>query len=56
MYLSAAIKNKEIILLDGAMGAQLDRRGLMSRGRNNLDAPEVVVVRRLRTFAQLLAC
>jgi len=29
-------------LLDGAMGTQLDERGLMSRGRNNLDAPQAV--------------
>ncbi len=36
--------NKEkIILLDGAMGTQLDRRGLMGRAQNNLDAPEAVL-------------
>jgi len=43
MNLSTALKNNNIILLDGAMGTQLDTRGLMSRGRNNLDAPEVVL-------------
>ena len=31
------IKSQDIILLDGAMGTQLGKRGLMSRGRNNLD-------------------
>lgn len=31
------------ILLDGAMGTELDKRGLMARGRNNLDAPEAVL-------------
>ena len=30
-------------MLDGAMGTQLDRRGLMGRGRNNLDHPESVL-------------
>lgn len=43
MDLSAALKNKEVILLDGAMGTQLDKHGLMSRGRSNLDAPEIVL-------------
>ena len=37
------IKTGKTILLDGAMGTQLDKRGLMSRGRNNLDAPEAVL-------------
>ena len=36
------LQEKRIILLDGAMGTELDRQGLMSRGRNNLDAPEAV--------------
>ncbi len=31
------------ILFDGAMGTQLDKRGLMTRGRNNLDAPDAVL-------------
>ena len=44
MNLSAALNNSQkIILLDGAMGTQLDKRGLMSRGQNNLDAPEAVL-------------
>lgn len=32
-----------IVLLDGAMGTQLDAKGLMGRGRTNLDAPQAVV-------------
>lgn len=43
MNLSEALKSKRILLLDGAMGTQLDKRGLMSRGRNNLDATEAVL-------------
>jgi 5-methyltetrahydrofolate--homocysteine methyltransferase len=43
MILSEALKQKEILLLDGAMGTELDKHGLMSRGRNNLDAPDVVL-------------
>jgi len=34
---------KEVILLDGAIGTELDKRGLMGRARNNLDNPEVVL-------------
>jgi 5-methyltetrahydrofolate--homocysteine methyltransferase len=37
------LNSQEVILLDGAMGTELDKRGLMSRGRNNLDAPEAVL-------------
>ena len=37
------IKSQQICLLDGAMGTQLDKYGLMSRGRNNLDASEAVL-------------
>ena len=37
------LKNQKVVLLDGAMGTQLDKRGLMSRGRNNLDASEAVL-------------
>jgi 5-methyltetrahydrofolate--homocysteine methyltransferase len=37
------LKNKDVILLDGAMGTELDKRGLMSRGQNNIDAPEMVL-------------
>jgi len=43
MDLSAALKNKDIILLDGAIGTELDKRGLMGRASNNLDSPEVVL-------------
>ena len=43
MSLSEALKQKEILLLDGAIGTELDKHGLMSRGRNNLDAPDVVL-------------
>jgi 5-methyltetrahydrofolate--homocysteine methyltransferase len=37
------LKNKDIILLDGAMGTQLDKRGLMARGGNNIDNPQAVL-------------
>lgn len=43
MNFSTFLNTKEITLLDGAMGTQLDKRGLMPRGRNNLDAPEAVL-------------
>jgi len=43
MDLSAALKNKDVILLDGAIGTELDKRGLMGRASNNLDSPEVVL-------------
>ena len=43
MDLSTAIKNKDVILLDGAIGTELDKRGLMGRASNNLDNPEVVL-------------
>jgi len=39
----AAIQAGGLILLDGAMGTELDKRGLMGRGRVNLDAPQAVV-------------
>jgi 5-methyltetrahydrofolate--homocysteine methyltransferase len=37
------LHSRDKILLDGAMGTELDKRGVMSRGRNNLDAPETVL-------------
>ena len=37
------LEKKPVLLFDGAMGTQLDERGLMSRGRNNLDAPQAVL-------------
>ena len=43
MNFSAFLNSQKTILLDGAMGTQLDKRGLMSRGRNNLDAPEAML-------------
>jgi 5-methyltetrahydrofolate--homocysteine methyltransferase len=43
MGLLTLLKNQEIILLDGAMGTELDKRGLMSSGRNNIDEPEAVL-------------
>lgn len=43
MDLSEALKNKGVILLDGAIGTELDKRGLMGRASNNLDSPEVVL-------------
>jgi 5-methyltetrahydrofolate--homocysteine methyltransferase len=38
-----AIKNKDVFLLDGAIGTELDKRGIMGRAGNNLDNPEVVL-------------
>jgi 5-methyltetrahydrofolate--homocysteine methyltransferase len=46
-----ALKNKEIILLDGAIGTELDKRGLMGRASNNLDNPKVVLAIQ-REYAQ----
>lgn len=43
MNFAEFLSNQEVILLDGAMGTELDKLGLMSRGRNNLDAPEAVL-------------
>jgi 5-methyltetrahydrofolate--homocysteine methyltransferase len=43
MKMLEALKKKDIILLDGAMGTELDKHGLMGRACNNLDAPEVVL-------------
>jgi len=37
------LEGRRIVLFDGAMGTQLDKKGLMSRGRNNLDAPEAIL-------------
>jgi 5-methyltetrahydrofolate--homocysteine methyltransferase len=42
MSLLTFLNNQGIILLDGAIGTELDKRGLMSRASNNLDNPEVV--------------
>ncbi|MHC4388627.1 MAG: homocysteine S-methyltransferase family protein [Planctomycetota bacterium] len=43
MDFAALLNNQEIILLDGAVGTELDKHGLMPGGRNNLDAPEAVL-------------
>jgi 5-methyltetrahydrofolate--homocysteine methyltransferase len=43
MDLLQLLKDKRFILLDGAMGTQLDEHGLMSRGSSNLDAPQAVL-------------
>ena len=37
------LRDKRVVLLDGAMGTQLDRKGLMGRGSVNLDAPQAVL-------------
>ncbi len=52
MRLAEALKSEDVILLDGAMGTELDKRGLMARGRTNLDAPEAV----LAIHEQYLQC
>ena len=43
MDFSRFLSKQKVILLDGAMGTQLDKLGLMSRGGNNLDNPQVVL-------------
>jgi 5-methyltetrahydrofolate--homocysteine methyltransferase len=43
MRFSKALENDGIILLDGAIGTELDKRGLMGRADNNLDAPQAVL-------------
>ncbi|MHC4518062.1 MAG: homocysteine S-methyltransferase family protein [Planctomycetota bacterium] len=42
MNLLSLLDKKSVLLLDGAMGTELDKRGLMSRGANNLESPEAV--------------
>jgi 5-methyltetrahydrofolate--homocysteine methyltransferase len=37
------IKTKDIVLLDGAIGTELDKRGLMGQASANLEAPDVVL-------------
>ncbi|HET6453942.1 MAG TPA: homocysteine S-methyltransferase family protein [Armatimonadota bacterium] len=37
------LESRSLVILDGAMGTQLDKRGLMGRGRTNLDSPEAVL-------------
>jgi 5-methyltetrahydrofolate--homocysteine methyltransferase len=43
MDLSKFLKSQDIVLLDGAMGTELDKRGLTASGRGNLDAPDAVL-------------
>jgi 5-methyltetrahydrofolate--homocysteine methyltransferase len=43
MRFSDALGNDGIILLDGAIGTELDKRGLMGRASNNFDAPDTVL-------------
>jgi 5-methyltetrahydrofolate--homocysteine methyltransferase len=43
MQFSEALENDGIILLDGAIGTELDKRGLMGRASNNIDAPDAVL-------------
>lgn len=43
MGLLSLLKTKPVILLDGAMGTELDKKGLMGRGTANLDSPEAVL-------------
>ncbi len=43
MQFSKALENDGIILLDGAIGTELDKCGLMGRASNNLDTPEAVL-------------
>lgn len=37
------LKSKPVVLLDGAMGTELDKRGLMGRGQTNLESPDAVL-------------
>jgi len=43
MNLSKALEKKDVILLDGAIGTELDKHGLMGRAQNNIENPEVVL-------------
>ncbi len=43
MSFLSLLKTKRIILLDGAIGTELDKRGLMGRGRVNLESPDAVL-------------
>jgi len=37
------LQTKPVVLLDGAMGTELDKKGLMGRGTANLDSPDAVL-------------
>ena len=43
MNLATVLKKKDVILLDGAIGTELGKHGLMGRARPNLDNPDVVL-------------
>jgi 5-methyltetrahydrofolate--homocysteine methyltransferase len=43
MQFLETLNSGSTILLDGAIGTELDKRGLMGRASNNLDAPDVVL-------------
>lgn len=43
MNLLESVKSKNIFLLDGAIGTELDKRSLMGRGSNNIESPDVVL-------------
>jgi 5-methyltetrahydrofolate--homocysteine methyltransferase len=43
MNLFTALKKKDVILLDGAIGTELDKHGLMGRAQNNIENPDVVL-------------
>jgi len=43
LHFSELLESNEIILLDGAIGTELDKCGLMGRASSNLDAPEAVL-------------
>ncbi|NIP23383.1 MAG: hypothetical protein GWN67_04635 [Phycisphaerae bacterium] len=43
MDFSSFLESQKKIVLDGAIGTELDKRGLMGRASNNLDSPKVVL-------------
>jgi 5-methyltetrahydrofolate--homocysteine methyltransferase len=43
LSLLSLFKTKPVVLLDGAMGTELDKRGLMGPGRANLESPDAVL-------------
>ena len=50
------IESNELILLDGAMGTELDKRGLMSCGRNNLDAQDGPMAEKIKFYNAATEC
>lgn len=43
MNFSSLLESQKKIVLDGAIGTELDKRGLMGRASNNLDSPKAVL-------------